>query len=91
MLDQTDSTRAHLLSLWVAPSHWRLGIGRTLVEAIVVWVRTQNVRTMMLLVTSNNDTAIKFSQRLGFALTLRTEPDANDPALLNYEMSRATF
>jgi len=29
-----------------------------------------------------------FHQRLGFTLTGRTEPYANDPALIEYEMSR---
>ena len=49
LLDQADATRAHLLSMWVAPTHRRLGIGRTLVEAVVTWARTQNVCTMQLL------------------------------------------
>lgn len=75
--------------MWFAPTHRRLGIGRTLVEAIVAWARTQNVRTLLLLATSNNDGAIKFYQRLGFSLTGKTEPYRNDPALLDYEMRRS--
>jgi ribosomal protein S18 acetylase RimI-like enzyme len=89
MLDQADATHAHLLSMWVAPTHRRQGVGRTLVEAVVTWARAQNAQTLHLLVTSNNDTAIKFYQRLGFALIGRTETYANDPALLNYEMRRS--
>lgn len=88
MIDKNDAARAHLLSMWVAPAHRRLGIGRSLVEAVLDWSRTMNVRNMHLLVTSNNTGAIKFYQRLGFALTNRTEPYVNDPALLNYEMIR---
>jgi ribosomal protein S18 acetylase RimI-like enzyme len=38
---------------------------------------------------SNNEPAILFYQRLGFARTGRTEPYPNDPALIEYEMSRA--
>jgi len=89
LLDQVDATRAHLLSMWVAPTHRRQGVGRTLVEAIVTWARTQNLRTLLLLVTSNNEGAIKFYRQLGFTLTGRTEPYANDLALLNYEMSQS--
>ena len=89
LLDQVDATRAHLLSMWVAPTHRRQGVGRTLVEAIVTWARTQNLRTLLLLETSNNEGAIKFYQQLGFTLTGRTEPYANDLALLNYEMSQS--
>ena len=86
LLDQDGAGRAHLLSMWVAPTHRRLGIGRTLVDAVINWARAQNARTLQLLVTSNNEGAIKFYQSLGFKLTEYTEPYANDPALSNYEM-----
>jgi ribosomal protein S18 acetylase RimI-like enzyme len=89
MVDQTEASRAHLLSMWVAPAHRRLGIGRMLVEAVLAWALTKNVRTMQLLVTSNNEGAIEFYQRLGFTLTGYTEPYANDRALSNYEMIRS--
>jgi ribosomal protein S18 acetylase RimI-like enzyme len=89
MLDQTDPSRAHLLSMWVAPTHRRMGIGRSLVEAVLAWARAKNVQTMQLLVTSNNDTAIQFYQRLGFTLTGCTGTYANDPALKDYEMIRS--
>ena len=89
LLDQADAARAHLLSMWVAPTHRRLGIGRTLVDAVLAWARAQNSRTLLLLVTNNNDDAIKFYQRLGFSLTAYTEPYVNDPALSNYEMIRS--
>jgi len=88
-LDKNDATRAHLVSMWVAPTHRRLGIGRTLVDAIIAWLRVKSVRTLQLLVTSNNDPAIRFYQQLGFQLTGRTEPYANDPALSNLEMIRS--
>lgn len=85
LLDKND---AHLLSMWVAPTHRRLGVGHRLVEAVIDWSRARNARTMRLLVTSNNDAAIKFYQRIGFTLTPYTEPYANDPALASYEMIR---
>jgi ribosomal protein S18 acetylase RimI-like enzyme len=88
MLDQDDATCAHLFSMWIAPTHRRLGIGRMLVEAVLAWAQAQNIRTVQLLVTSNNDSAITFYHRLGFALTGRSEPYVNDPALSNYEMVR---
>jgi ribosomal protein S18 acetylase RimI-like enzyme len=91
LLDQADATRAHLLSMWVAPTHRRAGIGHSLVEAVVSWACSQNVGTLLLLVTSNNEGAIKFYQRLGFSLTGKTEPYRNDPALSNFEMNRLIF
>jgi ribosomal protein S18 acetylase RimI-like enzyme len=87
-LDKDDSTRAHLASMWVAPSYRRLGIGRKLVDAIFDWARAHGARTLQLIVTSNNDGAIKFYQRLGFTPTGRTAPYRNDPALNDLEIIR---
>ena len=86
-LDQNDGTRTYLVSMWISPQHRRLGVGSTLVNAILRWARTKDSRTLYLTVTSNNDAAIKFYQHLGFALTGRTEPYPNDPSLIEYEMS----
>ena len=72
--------------MWVASTHRRKGIGRMLVDAVVVWARSQNAQGLWLLVTSDNHTAINFYQRLGFSLTGKTERYRNDPSLLNYEM-----
>jgi ribosomal protein S18 acetylase RimI-like enzyme len=43
---------------------------------------------LCLMVTSNNDHAMRFYHSLGFALTGRNEPYRNDQALLNLEMHR---
>ena len=86
-LDQDDGTRTYLVSMWISPQHRRLGVGSLLVNAILDWARTKHSRTLHLMVTRNNDAAIKFYQHLGFALTGRTEPYPNDPSLIEYEMS----
>ena len=88
-LDKNDATRAHLVSMWVAPTHRRRGIGRELVDKIVDWARLKSARTLMLLVTSNNNPAIGFYQQLGFRMTGWTEPYANDSALRNLAMIRS--
>jgi len=87
-LDQDDATRAHLVSMWTAPTHRQRGIGRLLVNELLEWARLRGARTLQLMVTSNNEAAILYYQRLGFALTGRTERYSNDPALIEYEMSR---
>jgi ribosomal protein S18 acetylase RimI-like enzyme len=86
--DEADATRAHLISMWTAPTHRRLGVGRLLVEEMFSWARLRGAKTMLLLVTSNNHGAMAFYKRLGFTLTGRTEPYPNDPALIECEMSR---
>lgn len=87
-LDEEDATRAHLVSMWTGPTHRRRGIARLLVNEVLNWARFRRVRTLKLMVTSNNDSAILFYQRLGFSRTGRTEPYPNDSALIEYEMSR---
>jgi ribosomal protein S18 acetylase RimI-like enzyme len=87
-LDEDDATRAHLVSMWTAPTHRQRGVGRRLVNAILAWACQRRARTLQLMVTCNNKAAIMFYQRLGFSLTGRTEPYPNDPALIEYEMSQ---
>ena len=87
-LDEANATRAYLISMWTAPAHRRQGVGRRLVDEIFRWGHRCGVRTMLLMVTSNNHRAIAFYERLGFTLTGRTEPYPNDPALIECEMSQ---
>lgn len=87
-LDEDDPTRAHLISMWTAPTHRQHGIGRRLVEAVVEWASSRNAKKLLLMVTNNNESAIRFYERLGFARTGRTEPYPNNPAVVEYEMSR---
>ena len=87
-LDQNDPKRAQLLSMWTAPTHRARGIGRLLVNEVLSWARGRNARILLLMVTNNNEVAIRFYQRLVFTRTGRTEPYPNDPAVIEYEMSR---
>jgi ribosomal protein S18 acetylase RimI-like enzyme len=87
-LGQNDATRAHLVSMWTAPSHRQRGIGRLLVDSVLNWARRRNAGVLHLMVTGNNAPAINFYERLGFTRTGRTEPYPNDPSVIEYEMSR---
>lgn len=87
-LDADEASTAHLVSMWVAPGQRRRGAGRLLVSGIVDWARSRGAQTLRLTVTSSNDVAGRFYQRLGFVHTGRTEPYPNDPALIELEMAR---
>ena len=87
-LDENDPMRAQLISMWTAPTYRQRGIGRLLVNEILDWAHRRNARTLVLMVTNINEPAIRFYERLGFTRTGRTEPYANDPAVVEYEMSR---
>ncbi len=88
LLDPDDPTRAQLISMWTAPTHRQRGVGRLIVNEVLAWSRLRGAYTLQLMVTSINQTAITFYKRLGFTLTGRTEPYPNDPAVIEYEMSR---
>src|SRR6202035_928722 len=88
-LRHDDPTTATLVSMWVAPTHRRRGVGQLLVNRILDWSRSQNVHTLSLMVTFTNTPAIGFYHQLGFAKTGRTEPYPNDLSLVEYEMIRA--
>ena len=88
LFKQDDPTHALLVSMWVAPTHRQQGIGRQLVQEVLASVRTRGIPVLDLMVTSGNRSAIAFYENLGFSLTGRTEPYPNDPALVEYEMSR---
>jgi ribosomal protein S18 acetylase RimI-like enzyme len=89
LLDEKDATRAQLLAMWTAPTHRQRGIGRSLVDEVHAWARGRGARVLQLMVTSNNEPAMRFYERLGFTRTGRTEPYPNDPAVIEYEMARA--
>lgn len=85
-LDERVEATAWVQSMWVAPDQRWLGVGRELIEAVAAWARMRDVRTLKLMVTSRNESAFRFYERLGFATTGRVQPYPNDRALVEYEM-----
>jgi ribosomal protein S18 acetylase RimI-like enzyme len=88
-LNEQDPQQAELMSMWVAPEQRRTGTGHLLVDAIESWARSRGAQNLQLMVTSNNVAAISFYQRLGFTPTGRTEPYPNDPAIIQFQMSKS--
>ncbi|HEY4358011.1 MAG TPA: GNAT family N-acetyltransferase [Acidobacteriaceae bacterium] len=87
--DEQDASRAQVISMWVVPAQRGTGLSWALLEAIRTWSKSCGTQTLQLMVTSNNDPAIRFYERYGFAKTGRTEPYPNDPTLFEFEMMRA--
>ena len=87
--DEQDLQRAYVLSMWVAPTHRRTGLGSRLMNAVQSWAQNLGVQELYLLVTSINASAMRFYEKCGFALTGLAQPYANDPALLEFEMVKS--
>jgi hypothetical protein len=85
-LDQDDPTRAWIVSILSstryrpAPGEGSWGLG--------MWACLRKAHRLLLMVTSNNEPAIRFYERLGFIRTGRTDPYPNHPAVIEYEMAR---
>jgi ribosomal protein S18 acetylase RimI-like enzyme len=89
LLQDDDPTGAQLISMWVAPTHRRLGVGRLLVEEVIRWARSRGALRLQLMVTGRNESAIRFYERLGFAFTGKTIPYRNDATEIEREMELA--
>jgi ribosomal protein S18 acetylase RimI-like enzyme len=85
-IDEHDSQRAHVISMWVDPAWRRAGVGTVLVHGLKAWASARQLRELRLMVTHVNTGAIDFYERLGFRQTGKTEPYPNDPAITEYEM-----
>ena len=83
-----ESGEAQLVSMWTAPEYRQLGVGRLLVNAVIGWATGRGLSQLTLMVTSCNDAALCFYERLGFTRTGRTKPHGNDPAIFEWEMVR---
>jgi ribosomal protein S18 acetylase RimI-like enzyme len=87
-IDEKEKTAALLISMWTAPTHRQRGVGRLLVNEVFRWAAARGVTVMKLMVTCNNEPALRFYEQLGFTRTGRTEPYPNDPAVVEFEMAR---
>jgi GNAT superfamily N-acetyltransferase len=75
-----------VVSMWVAPTHRRLGVGTLLIDGIKEWAESRNAHELRLMVTSNNPSAMDFYLRNGFTPTGHTGPYPNDAAVFEHEM-----
>ena len=78
----------YLVSMWVEPQARRQGVGQLLVDAVYQWATQRGAHEVLLEVTTINQAAITFYERIGFKRTGKVSPYPNDPALEEIEMSK---
>jgi ribosomal protein S18 acetylase RimI-like enzyme len=81
-------SRAHLVSMWVAPERRRAGLGRALVERVTSWAADHGADTVELWVTDTNGPARALYRSMGFDETGERQPLPSDPTLLESRMIR---
>ena len=77
---------AHVISMWVDPQYRRVGVGSLLIDGLKAWAVKRGLRDLKLLVTSVNQGAIHFYERIGFQKSGEIKPYPNDSAIFEYEM-----
>jgi GrpB-like predicted nucleotidyltransferase (UPF0157 family)/ribosomal protein S18 acetylase RimI-like enzyme len=72
---------ASLVSMWVAPTHRRTGVGHALVDNVISWAREAGYPQLDLWVTETNLPAISLYVSAGFTPAGRRQPLPSNPAL----------
>lgn len=79
----------HVISMWVEPRVRGQGVGRSLLDAVVVWARVRGGDTIRLSVTDGNDAARALYERYGFLDTGVAEPLRSNSSLAIRELELA--
>lgn len=80
---------ATLYQVWVNPDYRRQGVGRTLLDAAIVWARAANASRLMLSVARGPGSALPFYKHAGFTEVGEPSPLRADSDLLQQLMQRA--
>ena len=80
------SSRVHLISMWVDPSHRRTDLGRALGEAVVEWAEATEAAETSLWVVDGNSPARRLYESMGFVDTGDSQPLLTNPSLIEHRM-----
>ena len=81
LIEGGEPRRAHMVGMWVEPSHRRRGAGGSLIEAAASWARAAGAGQLDLWVTERNEAAVALYTRAGFRLTPQRQPLPSNPSL----------
>lgn len=87
--DAHDDTTVELVSMWVAPTHRRQHVGRTLVERVWDSARETDRKEVALWVTRGNVPAQALYRKLGFCETGDVQPLPSDPCKDELRLNRS--
>jgi ribosomal protein S18 acetylase RimI-like enzyme len=79
--DRDNRETARIGGMWVAPSHRRRGVGRTLLQAALTWAREQGFKRVGLWAPATNPAAFSLYRQAGFRETERRKPLRADATL----------
>jgi ribosomal protein S18 acetylase RimI-like enzyme len=86
-VDEPSKT-AYLFGMWVDPGRRRSGIGKRLVETVIVWARARGAVRIELEVNELTRPAVALYRACGFAPTGHSRPLPSNPSATAVEMAR---
>jgi ribosomal protein S18 acetylase RimI-like enzyme len=91
-VESADRERAHLVAVWVA-LEWRgSGAAERLVTAVCDWAAAIPVDEIALWVAGENERAVRFYERMGFArVPKESQPWSPDPAVCEVYMVKRLY
>jgi GNAT superfamily N-acetyltransferase len=81
-----ESAIVELVSLWVRPLARGLGVGETLVDAVIRWARARNAASVHLWLMEANEHARNLYLRCGFSATRERQRLPSNPDLMEVGM-----
>ena len=83
VLDESQSSVAWLVAMWVDPEFRRRGVAGQLINEVIAWSAMQNCTTIRLFVTDGNVRADRTYEKHGFRRTGATELRDRDNTIEN--------
>jgi ribosomal protein S18 acetylase RimI-like enzyme len=81
LLDPARRDAGRVGGMWVDPAWRRRGVGRALLQEVMVWGRSRGLRRLGLWAPDHNPAAIALYSRAGFRTTGDRRPLPTNPAL----------
>lgn len=77
----SDPKVTHVFQMWISPEARGRGIGRAMLDSIIIWAETSHCELIALSVTTLNNAAVGLYQTSGFSSTGQVEPLREGSAL----------
>ena len=85
-IEASNPDVANLYQMWVAPSHRRLGVGRSLLETVIAWASAMRASVLELGVAVGNGPAVRLYRGAGFEPAGEPRPFRQGSGLLGQKM-----
>jgi ribosomal protein S18 acetylase RimI-like enzyme len=83
-----DSSRYHVIAMWVTPEYCGRGLGRRLLNSIEEWISTAGGAAIHLEVADTATGAASLYERAGYSLDGQQSPSPHTPGITHLSMRK---